>query len=637
MRSYLYILLFLSNLNHSLCQIRLPKLISNGLVLQRDVPLKIWGWASAGEKISLTFKSKSYKTKANEAGEWQINIPAQPAGTGFTMLIKGKNQVAIDNIAIGEVWFCSGQSNMVINTERVKEKYGDDIAQANFPDIRNFFVPTLTDLNEPKTDIPNGEWKAAQGKDVLTMGALTFFFARELHQKYKVPVGIINSSVGGTPVEAWISETGFKNFPDQLQTILKNKDTSYVNAFNRRGPMPNSKPAVRDKGLLEHWEGIDYQPKGWRSINIPGFWEDQGLKDLNGVVYYRKEIDLPASWINKPVKLYMGRIVDADEMYVNGKKIGNITYQYPPRRYEIPAGLLKVGKNLFVVKVTNTAGKGGFVPDKPYFMTNGSEEIDLKGTWQYKIGEVYEPSSNGFGGPSFSRQNQPAALYNAMVAPFVNYPVRGFVWYQGESNAGNPGQYDKHLKALIEDWRQQWKATEAPFLFVQLANFMDYTQLPTESSWAELRNKQRKVLAVPHTAMAVITDCGEWNDIHPLNKKDIGLRLAKAAQNIAYAEPIVYSGPLFRAVERLGDKMRLSFDHVGSGLVTKDGEPLRYFAIAGADKKYVWAEAVIEGDNIVLWSEKIKEPKFVRYNWADNPEGNLYNKEGFPASAFETE
>lgn len=625
-------------------QFRFPKLISDNVILQREQAIKLWGWASPKDIVNLTLNNKKYKSITGTDSLWNIDLPPQATATGLDLkfeqvMPKTKKSTihTIKNVAFGDVWFCSGQSNMVLNMERVKEKYPDDIAHAAYPDIRNFFIPTLTELTGPKNDIKEGQWKMADSRDVPSFGAVTYFFARELYEKYKVPIGIINSSVGGTPIEAWTSEEGLKEFNSIQQIVQKNKDTGYVNLFSRSVSGTNSNRELKDKGLIEKWVSNEYKAKGWRTIHIPGYWEDQGLKDLNGIVWYRKEIEISGDWSGKKAKLYMGRIIDADEMYVNGKKIGNITYQYPPRRYEIPEGLLKQGKNLFVIRVTNTAGKGGFVPDKPYYViTDDGKKIDLNGTWEYKIGEVYSPSARNTNS-ILVKQNQPAALYNAMVAPFISFPVKGFLWYQGESNAGDPVNYDKRLKALILDWRMKWKAADAPFLFVQLANFMDYTMMPVESNWAELRNNQRKALEITNTAMTVITDCGEWNDIHPLNKKEVGIRLSLAARKLAYSENIEYSGPLYDKAIIDGNKIIVSFSHSGSGLISIDDEPLRNFAIAGQDKKFVWANARIDGANVIVWTDNVKEPKYVRYNWADNPEGNLYNKEGLPASVFSNE
>jgi sialate O-acetylesterase len=313
---------------------------------------------------------------------------------------------------------------------------------------------------------------------------------------------------------------------------------------------------------------------------------------------------------------------------------------YPQRRYQLPDGLLKAGKNLFVVKVTNNSGKGGFVPDKPYQLIAGSDTIELTGYWQYKVGLV-NPPFRGFGGGGgmIAAQNQPAALYNSMLAPVTNYAVKGFLWYQGESNTGRAAEYTKLQPALIADLRQKWNAPATPFLFVQLPGFMDYNYHPSESGWAQFREAQAKSLSVPNTAMAVAIDLGEWNDIHPDRKKEVGERLALAAENIAYGDKnVVYQSPMYQSAMIDGSKIILSFTGVGSGLTTSDGEALSEFAIAGADKKFVWATARIEGDKVVVWSDSVKEPKYVRYAWADNPVNpNLVNREGLPASPFRTD
>ena len=636
---FVFLLFFLSyDLS---AQIRLPRLIADHMVFQRDQPLTIWGWASSTEKVTVTLKNKSYSTVTSPDGRWKIQLPAQPAGTGYDMVLNGKNRIRIKNIAFGDVWLCSGQSNMVINMERVKERFPDDIASANYPDIRNFFIPTLAELNGPKDDLLKSEWKTANARDVLGFGAVAYFFARDLYDQYKVPIGIINSSVGGTPIEAWISEDGYKNFADVQKTITRNKDSSYVKSHSTRPVLATYKSETFDPGKTEHWESEMYQPKGWRNFNIPGYWEDQGLKDLDGVVWFRREFEVPESWVGKPVKLFMGRIIDADEMYVNGKKIGNTTYQYPPRRYEMPAGLLKAGKNTFVIRVTNQAGKGGFVPDKPYFMTVNDQQIDMKGTWQYKVGQVYQPTSLPDGAyASLVVQNQPTALYNAMVAPLLAMKLKGFVWYQGESNVGNQNAYNALMPALINDWRKLWNDENLPFLVVQLPNFQDINYMPSESNLALLREAQNKALTLENTAVTITLDLGEWNDIHPLNKKDIGKRLALSARNLAYKEKnVVYSGPGLKSQSISGNKVILTFGDVADGIRSKDGEDLRWFAVADYDKHFVWAKAKILGkDQIELSNETVRTPKYVRYGWQDNPEGiNFYNSEGLPASPFRTD
>ena len=602
-------------------EVKLPSLVSNGMVLQRDMPVKIWGWANPGEKINVSFKGKKLRSLADASGNWACTLPATPAGGPYEITI---NEKSVKDVLFGDVWLCSGQSNMVINMERVKEKYAADIASANNSQIRNFFIPPTMSKVEVRTDLPASSWLPVNPENVLQMGAVSYFFARDLYAQYHVPIGIINSSVGGTPIESWISEAGLKEFPEYV------KDTTPTN------PAPPVPRKSADRGLTEKWASPIYSPKGWKRFAIPGFWEDQGLKDLNGVVWFRREIDIPASLAGLPAKLFMGRIVDADQVFVNGEQVGNITYQYPPRRYNVKNGLLKAGKNLIVIRVTNTAGKGGFIPDKPYEMIVGDQKFDLQGDWNYKVGEVFPPVEEKPAPSIFS----PTALYNALIAPFITYSLKGFVWYQGESNVGKPEVYEKLLPALAKDWRTQFKQSDLPFLYVQLPGFQDRTMLPAESNMAVLRDGQLKSLSIPRSGMAVTLDLGEWNDIHPLTKKPIGERLALAARKLAYGENIVSSGPIYESNQIEGNRIRIRFRETGSGLsINKtDEDELTYFAIAGKDKKFVWAKAIIERNTVVVWSDEVAEPVYVRYGWADNPEGaNLINVEGLPASPFRTD
>lgn len=629
--------------------VRLPVLLSDGMVLQRNTKIIIWGWAAPGEKVVVKFNKKTGSTVTDPEGNWKITFPPMKAGGPYTMVVKGENTIIINDILLGDVWFCSGQSNMVLPMERVKEKYPDDIAGATFPEIRNFFIPTASDVASIRKDLPGGKWIASSPENVPGFGAITFFFARSIYRDYKVPVGIINSSVGGTPIEAWTSEEGLKEFPQLISRIGKLKDTAYLNPILRegkrrsetvQGPSLNSRSPDKGMNGPKPWYDSSYVPEGWHKYWLPGYWNDQGVRGLNGIVWFRKVINIPESMAGKPAKLFLGRIVDADNVYVNGVFSGSITYQYPPRRYNLPAGLLNPGKNIIVVRITNYTGKGGFVPDKPYYLVIGKDSIDLRGEWLYKVGQVFKPvaSGPGTGTQSISMQNEPTGLYNTMVAPLINYRIKGILWYQGESNTGKPMEYQQLLTALINDWRKKWQEGLVPFLFVQLPNFMEVQYLPSESQWAELRFGQFKSLSVPNTAMVVTIDVGEWNDIHPLEKKVVGERLALAAGKLAYGnEEIVYSGPLYKSAVKDGDRIIIEFDHIGSGLVAKGGGDLNYFAIAGADRKYVWAEARIENNHVIVWSDEIKNPVFVRYAWADNPEGaNLYNVEGLPASPFET-
>ena len=621
--------------------VRLPQLVGNGMVLQRDAPINIWGWANAGEKITIGFRG-NYHTIADKNGRWKIALPVMKAGGPYAMEINAGNHIVLTDILIGDVWFCSGQSNMVLPMDRVKEKYPDEIASANYPQIRNFFVKTESDVTKIHEDVLPGKWVKADPENVLGFGATSWFFAKKLYLKYHVPIGIINSSVGGTPVQAWISEKGLKNNVVYSHRATLFHDGSFMDSVMKVKPEPVN-PAnteVNDKGLNGSvtWYDPAYVPDKWHHFWLPGYWADQGIKNLNGVVWFRKEFILPAGVESQPGKLLFGRMIDADQTYVNGHLVGNITYQYPPRRYNVPVGLLKPGKNIIVIRLTNFTGKGGFVPDKSYNLNIGGQSIDLRGDWLYRVGQAFLPTDKKIAA-IFSAQNEPTGLYNTMVAPAINYTIKGILWYQGESNADKATEYGQLLTALITDWRQQWQQGNLPFIYAQLPNFNEVQYLPVESSWAILREGQLKALSQPNTAMAVTIDAGEWNDIHPLNKKDVGERLAIAAENLAYKETgIVASGPIYQSAIVQGNHIQISFKNVGAGLVIHDGDELEQFAIAGANKKFVWAKAKIEGDKVIVWSDEVISPLYVRYAWADNPDGaNLYNKEGLPASPFRTD
>jgi sialate O-acetylesterase len=636
---------------HVWAEVKLPAIVGNGMVLQRNEEVKVWGWAEPGEKVSVKFLKKNYSTIAGKDGKWMVKLKPMNAGGPYTMEIKGSNVIVLNDILIGDVWVCSGQSNMTHYLGRHTERYAKEIAEANYPEIRQFYVPEKALLSGPIENVPDLKWVAADPKTVLDFTVIGYFFVKKLYDKYHVPMGIINTCVGGTPIEAWISEEGFKEFPDILKTVKQNQDTAYVNGLIRQtiqsrkgdGSAFGQKKET-DKGLTGpiKWYDPAYQPLNWKRINIPGYWEDQGVRDLDGVVWYRREINVPKSMTGIEATVKLGRIVYADELYINGQKVGNTTYEYPQRLYKIKADILKPGKNIFVIRVTNLNGKGGFVPDKPYFLLAAGDTIDLKGDWYYRVGAVFQYRRFiGTGGQMLRpviAQQSPTGLYNGMIAPYTNYAVKGFLWYQGESNADNPKGYAKLLPAIIKDWRNHWQLDDLTFLIAQLPNYMDVNYSPEESNWAEMREIQLETaLNTSYTGIGINIDLGEWNDIHPGNKKPVGERLALQAMKITYGEKnILSSGPLRKSARLEDNKIIISFDNVGSGLISGNGEELAHFAIAGEDGKYEWANAEIRNNEVVVWSDAIKNPKSVRYAWADNPDfANLYNKEGLPASPFQ--
>lgn len=619
-------------------QVRLPKLTGDGMVLQRNAPVRIWGWAGSREKITVAFKDSAYQTVADDKGEWEILLGKFNAGGAYTMTIEASNTLIIKNILIGDVWICSGQSNMELPMKRVAPLYEAEIASADYPQIRYFEVPKTYNFNEPQTDVASGQWTATDPNTVLDFSAAAYFFAKEIYDRYQIPVGLINTALGGSPVEAWISEDSIRRYPDCFAELQRFKDPLFIRQIQaedrQRTENWYGEARLKDQGYASSpWHAENLPAADWSEMNVPGYWAEENGRPVNGVMWFRKEIDLPAAVSGKQGKLLLGRIVDADSTFINGQFVGTVSYQYPPRRYDVPAGVLKEGKNTLAVRVVSNAGRGGFVEDKPYRLELGNQTIDLRGAWQYKAGVQME----ALRGETAVRW-KPSGLYNAMIAPLLNYPIKGTVWYQGESNTAKPAEYRDLFATLINDWRSKWHQGDFPFLFVQLANYMEAKPQPSESNWAALRESQLKTLSLPNTGMAVAIDIGEWNDIHPLNKKDIGKRLALAARKQAYGEnDIVYSGPVYESMKTEGNKIILTFSHAGSGLTMK-GDELHAFAIAGKDNRFVWAKARIEGGNhVIVWSDEISDPVAVRYAWADNPENaNLYNREGLPASPFRT-
>lgn len=622
-----------------MAQVELPKLVSNGMVLQRDAEVRLWGWASPGEAVRINFKDQQYQATATENGDWEIRLKDLKAGGPYQMQIAASNQIVLDSVYIGDVWLCSGQSNMEIPMSRVAPLYEEEIASANNQYIRYFEVPKEYDLSKEREKISGGHWQETNRNNIDGFSAVSYFFGKNLYETYKVPIGLINSALGGSPVQAWLSEDALKNYPEYYEEAQRLGKPGVIDSLEKidqdriRGWYAEVNSG--DAGNSNHWEQKDLEDSGWTEFVVPGYWNFDGKEKQNGVVWFRKKFEVSEAQAGQSAKLLLGRIVDADSVFVNGEFVGNTTYQYPPRRYEIPKDLLVQGENTISVKVLNERGRGGFVSDKPYEINFDDEsKIELSGKWMHKAGFLTSPLQ-----PQTFYRWKPEGLYNAMIHPIEKYHIKGVIWYQGESNTGDPEAYKTLFPDMIADWREKWgqQPEDFPFIFVQLANFMEAYDAPTDSNWARLREAQLETLQVPNTGMAVAIDVGEWNDIHPLNKKDVGDRLAQAAKNLAYGEEIVAGGPIFESYEVKGDSIEIHFKNVGDGLMAEDGE-LKEFAIAGKDQKFVWANARIEGDKIVVFSPKISNPVAVRYAWANNPENaNLYNKEGLPASPFRTD
>ncbi len=611
----------------------LPALVSDGMVLQRDQPISVWGKADVDEKVKVSFQNKQYNSIADANGNWKIQLPAMKFGGPYDMTI---NDIVLKNILIGDVWLASGQSNMELPMYRVRTLYPKDLENANNTNIRFFTVPQKYNFKTSLDGVDNGKWEITNPVTIKNFSAVAYFFAKDFNEKTKIPVGIIHSSLGGSPIQAWMDVKTLEKYPQYITEAEKWKNDNLIQSTEANEKALSDawyqELNQNELGLQQNWKDNTTAISGWKTIAMPGSWEDkEGAFD--GSIWLKKEIILPKGSDNQSAFLNLGRIKDADETYINGIKVGNVTYEYPPRWYTIPKGVLKEGKNTITTRVINGSGKGEFIADKPYYLEIGNQKIDLKGDWLYQIGtKMNKPAP----GQTFIRW-KPTGLYNAMINPLINYSIKGVLWYQGESNTSKPSEYGDLLSTMISDWRGKWSQNNMPFFIVQLANFMDSKSQPTESNWAELRDQQRKVSqTIPNTALVVTNDIGEWNDIHPLNKKDVGERLSLQAQKILVDKNTIADGPIYQTYTIDGKKVLLSFKKGTADFAAVS--QLKGFSIKGNNGQWFWANATIKGDIIEVWNDEVLHPAAVRYAWADNPDKtNLKNKSGLPASSFTTE
>ena len=621
--------------------ITLPKIFADNMVLQRNKPISIWGFGTAGEKVTVHFNAQTQSTKTGKDGKWKVMLAPENAGGPFLLFVKGKNQLSIQNILVGEVWICSGQSNMEMPIEGWGKinNYQQEIAAADYPQIRHFKVPPTVSTTL-KDDITGGDWKVCSPATAGDFSATAYFFARQLYNQLKVPIGLINTSWGGTMSEAWTSEHAFSLSPElkyiadamknsDIETMMKQRGETLLKTITKvQGSFENNASTI-------NWKNIDFDDSKWPSMKLPGVWESQGLPDLDGTVWFRKTITIADADAGKAATLNLSMIDDKDETFVNGVKVGSTQSYNVARKYTIAAGILKAGKNIVAVKVDDTGGGGGIyglASDMSLSIDNKPQS--LAGDWVYRVASI--PAAATSVGPN----DYPSMLFNAMLYPLVQYSIQGAIWYQGETNAGRAYQYRTAFPLMISDWRQHFKQGDFPFLFVQLATFGSAeSNSANGSNWAELREAQAMTLSLTHTGMAVTTDIGNPADIHPKNKQDVGKRLAAIALHDVYQQEGESTGPIYQSMKVDGNKVILTFTHTGSGLLVKDKYGyLKGFEIAGADKHFQYAKAIVEGDKIIVHAEGVTTPAAVRYNWADDAsEGNLFNKELFPAAPFRTD
>jgi len=631
-------LLFISSLPlTAYADVSLPRLLSEGMVLQRDTHNKLWGWADSGETVSAKLNGKDIGTTTAVNGRWMIEFKGLPAGGPHTIVIDGRNQIVLNDILFGDVWVASGQSNMQLPLYRVEERFPDEMANANLPHLRQFTVPREMQFNTLAEDFSGGQWEQTKPNLIRHHSATAYFFGKKIHQEEQVPVGILSANFGGSPAECWMSEEALKPYPAQYAKAKSYQDNDYLQSLKDADQADitawfnhlNTSDAGFQDG--QQWFLDNTNDSDWQTLSIPAIFEEHGIEPISGIMWFRKTLDLPNSAAGKAAFLRLGTLIDADTTYINGQQVGQTGYQYPPRRYPIKAGLLKAGKNTITIRLQIDNKGGAFTREMPYYLEIDQQKIDLTGEWRYKVGTTVDaPTSR-----RFVPWNEPLGCYNAMLPPLFNMPIKGVIWYQGESNTDRAQEYDQVFPDLIALWRAQWQQGDFPFIFVQLTNYRPAEEQPSESNWAELRFAQLKSLRVPNTAMAITIDVGDWNDLHPMDKQSVGERLALGAQALAYGKNIVYSGPILQAAHRNKNTVSISFEHVGKGLMAK-GRKLGGFAIAGDDGQFVWAKAKIKDNKVIVWHPSIDKPTKVRYAWAHTPDtANLYNKNGLPASPFE--
>ncbi len=639
-------------------KVTLPKLFQSGMVLQRGKQIPVWGKAEAGELVTLRFNKKQYATSADMEGNWRINLPKMRAGGPYTMTV---GDLVLTNILIGDVWLLSGQSNIDVTVERVYPQYTKDIDSYQNEDIRLFRVPNETDAHGVRDDItsPAINWKPANKENAWSFSAVGYFLGRRMYEETGVPQGIIVNSWGGTPIEAWISADSLQeDYPMLVKKAQFFQNDEYVKAQAQANMQADRQWQTilnsEDPGISEKWTAPDFDDSGWQEVNqYDNDWAKKNGRSVIGSLWLRQHVQIDKAHAGQPARLLLGTLYDQDVTYLNGQEIGHTYYQYPPRRYDIPEGLLREGDNVITVRFINKYGLAHFIPEKPYMLCFGDDRfsqnpmpadaIPLSEAWKFHLGAEMPPCPSG----DISLQNVPTTLYNAVLHPLAPYALSGVVWYQGESNTGQPTLYADYLRKLMGCWRDRWNDQKMPFVIVQLANYDGRQQTgfpspiiaqtaPVNSGWAQLREAQRVVAeGDPRAELAVINDLGETVDIHPLRKKEVAERIALGFDRLVYNNKVLLS-PRVESSAIADQQIILTLDQpVESGDVYE-------FEVAADDGDRIFqsVQASAEGNTIILTLPDGFHPLSrifaVRYAWKDNPtKANVRSLSGLPMSSFE--
>ena len=622
--------------------LRPARLFSDGLVLQRGAAIPVWGWAPPKTSVSVVLNGQTRTGTADARGAWRVTFPAMRAGGPYEMTVAGGGKrTEIRDILVGDVWVASGQSNMEWPVAS-SVNAAAEIASANDAKIREFAIPHSYS-EKPEAEVVGGAWAHADSQHVGTFSAVAYFFARDLRTSADVPFGIIHTSWGGANIETWMSKAAL-GLTDSAWRAAMTRDRVHNDSVRaglqaKIGDLPKADAGLQGDRAL--WADPMLSDASWATIKTPALWETVGYDGMDGVAWYRTSFTLTDEEARQAVRLSLGPIDDSDITWVNGVEVGRTTQRYAdPRLYTVPASALHAGGNVVAVRVDDTGGGGGiYGSPAALYLEVGGVRRPLAGDWRFKVGMVsFQPDGQ--------RINKiPTILYNRMIHPLLGFPIKGVIWYQGESNANSVEQaaaYRRLFRDMISSWRGEWRGSnpEFPFLWVQLPNYGPVDSLPpANSDWATARESQAAALALPNTGQVVAIDLGQAEELHPRNKQDVARRLALVARAVAYGERVVASGPMYRRHTVQGSRVTIELGNLGGGLVSRvtDGM-IPGFAIAGDDRQFVWANAKLEGTRVVVWSERVTKPAAVRYLWTNSPVAPaLYNREGLPVAPFRTD
>lgn len=641
MRKQILLLLLLATVSASEAQMSLAHYFTDGMVLQHGKVNHLYGSAPAGAAVTITYKGKKTVVFANSKEEWSFALPpGKPGKTSAIVFSSGMERIELNDVLFGDVWVCSGQSNMEFQMSSFRDLYEEELKTAQNNNIRFVIIEKRFDNKEWQSPPIGKSWRSITPNSVPECSAVAYFFAKKLQQKLKIPIGLVISAWGGTPAQSWMDTLSLKPFPEyyktyntaikginftQLAELKKKADAAFLEKKNSVAPS------------VTGMASISYNDAAWEKTTLPGIWESSGYPNLDGIGMYRTKFTLPAGLENREAELFMPSIDDIDSTFINGVFVGTNTVWNEPRRYKIPAGILKTGENLLAIWVEDGQGGGG-MSNEPngYYIKVGDRTFNLSGPAGFNVLAAINNSNTGVNYSAM--QNEPGVLYNAMIAPLLKTSIKGAIWYQGESNVPAYKEYRTLFPALIKGWRNKWKQGNFPFLFVQLSSYNPSGTEPLLSDWALLREAQAMALQLPNTGMAVSTDVGDEKDIHPKRKKEVGERLAANAFYWAYGiKTGEYTGPVYQSHKITGNTIEVSFTHTGTGL-TAGNNKIAGFSVAGANRKFYPAQAEITGNRIILSATGVQQPEYIRYAWGNSPlEANLYNREGFPAAPFRTD